>query len=102
VEGNEFLLDTARTIKAIADELRVPLVFKSSYDKANRSSAKSFRGPGIKKGLAALSLVRNKLGIPVLTDIHEIGEVKTAAKVADVLQVPAFLSRQTSLLTAAA
>ena len=102
VEGSDFLLMTARTIKNIADELRVPLVFKSSYDKANRSSAKSFRGLGIKKGLAAMALVKKKLGIPVLTDIHEIGEVKTAAKVADVLQVPAFLSRQTSLLTAAA
>jgi len=102
VEGADFLLKTARIIKAVADDLGVPLVFKSSYDKANRSSAKSFRGLGIKKGLEALALVKNKLGIPVLTDIHEIGEVKTAAKVADVLQVPAFLSRQTSLLTAAA
>ena len=82
--------------------LRVPLVFKSSYDKANRTSAQKFPGPGIKKGLAALALVKKKLGIPVLTDIHEIEEVKAAAKVADVLQIPAFLSRQTSLLTAAA
>ena len=97
VEGIEFLLSAAKTIKAITDELRVPLVFKSSYDKANRSSGKSFRGLGIKKGLEAMALVKKKLGIPILTDIHEIGEVKTAAKVADVLQVPAFLSRQTSL-----
>src|SRR5579872_5242723 len=86
VEGTDFLLGAARIIKNIADELGVALVFKSSYDKANRSSAKSFRGLGIKKGLAALGSVKKKLGIPVLTDIHEISEVKTAARVADVLQ----------------
>ncbi len=102
VEGTDFLLKTASTLKGIADSLRVPLVFKSSYDKANRSSSKSFRGPGLKKGLAALAAVKKKLGLPILTDIHEIDEVKTAAKVADVLQIPAFLSRQTSLLSAAA
>jgi 2-dehydro-3-deoxyphosphooctonate aldolase (KDO 8-P synthase) len=102
VEGEAFLLKTASTLKSITDALRVPLVFKSSYDKANRSSGKSFRGPGLRKGLAALALVKRKLGLPVLTDIHEIGEVKAAAKVADVLQIPAFLSRQTSLLAAAA
>jgi 2-dehydro-3-deoxyphosphooctonate aldolase (KDO 8-P synthase) len=102
VEGSDFLLKTAATIKGIADELRVPLIFKSSYDKANRTSAKSFRGPGMKKGLAALAMVKKKMGLPVLTDVHEIEEVKAAAKVADVLQIPAFLSRQTSLLSAAA
>ena len=102
IEGRDFLLKTARTIKGIADEFGVPLVFKSSYDKANRTSAKSFRGPGLKKGLADLASVKKKLNIPVLTDIHEIGEVKAAAKVANVLQIPAFLSRQTSLLMEAA
>jgi 2-dehydro-3-deoxyphosphooctonate aldolase (KDO 8-P synthase) len=102
VEGEAFLLKTASILKSITDALRVPLVFKSSYDKANRSSGKSFRGPGLKKGLLALAQVKKKLGLPILTDIHEINEVKAAAKVADVLQVPAFLSRQTSLLTAAA
>ncbi len=102
VEGADFLLKTAKTIKSIADEFQIPLVFKSSYDKANRSSAKSFRGLGMKKGLAALAAVKKKLELLVLTDIHEIGEVTTAAKVADVLQIPAFLSRQTSLLAAAA
>jgi 2-dehydro-3-deoxyphosphooctonate aldolase (KDO 8-P synthase) len=102
VEGADFLLKAAARIKSIADELRVPLVFKSSYDKANRTSARSFRGPGLRKGLAALAEVKGKLGLPILTDVHEISEVKTAAKVADVLQVPAFLSRQTSLLAAAA
>lgn len=102
IEGADFLLKTAKTLKAITDEFGVPLVFKSSYDKANRTSVDSFRGPGIKKGLAALAAVRKKLGIPVLTDVHEIHEVKEAAKVADVLQIPAFLSRQTNLLLAAA
>jgi len=102
IEGEAFLLKTARTLKEIADTYEVPLVFKSSFDKANRSSGKSFRGPGLKKGLSALAKVRKTLGIPVLTDIHEIGEVREAAKVADVLQIPAFLSRQTSLLVEAA
>lgn len=102
VESPEFLMKTAKIIREIADEVRVPLVFKSSYDKANRSSGKSFRGIGIKKGLAALAAVKKRYGVPVLTDIHEIEEVPVAAKVADVLQVPAFLSRQTSLLAAAA
>ena len=102
VEGTDFLFKTAKTIQGIAEGLHVPLVFKSSYDKANRSSSKSFRGPGIKSGLDALARVKKNLGLPILTDVHEIGEVKAAAKVADVLQIPAFLSRQTSLLTAAA
>jgi len=102
IEGTDFLLATAKKIKAIADEYHVPLVFKSSYDKANRSSFKGFRGPGMKKGLVSLMWVKKKLGLPVLTDVHEINEVKIAAKVADVLQIPAFLSRQTSLLMAAA
>jgi len=102
IEGTDFLMKTAKTIKGITDALGVPLVFKSSYDKANRTSIKGFRGPGLKKGLGDLALVKKKLGIPVLTDIHEIGEVKAASKVANVLQIPAFLSRQTSLLMEAA
>ena len=102
IEGTDFLLKTATTIKGITDSLGVPLVFKSSYDKANRSSVKGFRGPGLKRGLASLLWVKKKLGLPVLTDIHEISEVKIAAKVADVLQIPAFLSRQTSLFIDAA
>ena len=102
IEGTDFLLKTAKTIKAITDEFKVPLVFKSSYDKANRTSIKGFRGPGLWAGLADLALVKKKLEIPVLTDIHEIGEVEAAARVADVLQIPAFLSRQTSLLMEAA
>jgi 2-dehydro-3-deoxyphosphooctonate aldolase (KDO 8-P synthase) len=102
IEGEDFILKTARTLKAITDYYEVPLVFKSSFDKANRTSAKSFRGPGLKKGLAILAKVKKTLGLSLLTDIHEIEEVKTAAKVVDVLQIPAFLSRQTSLLMEAA
>ncbi len=102
IEGTDFLMKTAKTLKGIADELGIPLVFKSSYDKANRSSGKGFRGPGLKKGLADLAMVKKKWGLPILTDVHEIGEVKPAAKVAEVLQIPAFLSRQTSLLIEAA
>lgn len=102
IEGTDFLLKTAKTIKSITDEMGVPLVFKSSFDKANRSSAQGYRGPGLKKGLADLAMVKKKLGIPILTDIHEISEVKVASKVVDVLQIPAFLSRQTSLLLEAA
>jgi 2-dehydro-3-deoxyphosphooctonate aldolase (KDO 8-P synthase) len=102
IEGTDFLLKTAKTIMGITNSLGIPLVFKSSYDKANRTSIKGFRGPGLKKGLSDLSLVKKKFGIPVLTDVHEIGEVRYAAKVANVLQIPAFLSRQTSLLMEAA
>ena len=76
IEGTDFLLKAAQTIKRIADEFGVPLVFKSSYDKANRTSVKGFRGPGLKKGLADLAMIKKKFGIPVLTDIHEIEEVK--------------------------
>jgi len=102
IEGEEFLLKAAKKIKDITDSFGVPLVFKSSFDKANRSSVKGYRGPGLKKGLSALAKVKKKFDVPVLTDIHEIEEVKVAAKVADVLQIPAFLSRQTSLLVEAA
>jgi 2-dehydro-3-deoxyphosphooctonate aldolase (KDO 8-P synthase) len=102
IEGREFLLKTAKTLKEIAGSVGVPIVFKASYDKANRSSVRGFRGPGLKKGLADLAYVKKRLTLPILTDVHEISEVKEAAKVADVLQIPAFLSRQTSLLQAAA
>ncbi len=98
IEGEKFLLKTARTIKGITDKLGIPLVFKASYDKANRSSGDSFRGPGLEEGLEILARVKVTLGIPILADVHEISEVKRAAWVADVLQIPAFLSRQTSLL----
>ncbi len=102
IEGADFLLKTAMTLKSITDGFGVPLVFKSSYDKANRTSVKGYRGPGMKKGLSVLSAVKKRLGIPILTDVHDVAEVKQASQTADVLQIPAFLSRQTSLLTAAA
>ena len=92
----------AREIKKITDELNVPFVFKSSYDKANRSSIKSFRGPGAKLGLEILRRIREEIGVPVLSDIHSQSEVKPASKVLDCIQIPAFLSRQTDILVEAA
>jgi 2-dehydro-3-deoxyphosphooctonate aldolase (KDO 8-P synthase) len=98
IEGEDFLLKTARAIQRITRKLGIPLVFKASYDKANRSSGESFRGPGLEKGLEMLANIKKKLGISILADVHEVAEVKAASRVADVLQIPAFLSRQTSLL----
>jgi 2-dehydro-3-deoxyphosphooctonate aldolase (KDO 8-P synthase) len=86
----------------MAREAGVPYVFKASFDKANRTSLSSFRGPGLERGLAALELVKRELGVPILTDVHEPEQAERAAEVADVLQIPAFLSRQTDLLAAAA
>ncbi len=102
VESRELLIETAGRLKEICGRLGVPLIFKSSYDKANRSSGKSFRGPGKEQGLAILAEVRKKVGVPVLTDVHAIEEVKPAAEVVDVLQTPAFLCRQTDFIRAAA
>src|SRR5438067_10985313 len=86
----------------MARRLRVPFIFNASYDKANRTSARSFRGPGLAEGLRTLAAVKSRAGVPVLTDIHEPSQAQAAAEVADVLQIPAFLSRQTDLLVAAA
>jgi 2-dehydro-3-deoxyphosphooctonate aldolase (KDO 8-P synthase) len=102
IESPEHALRMADAIRAIADRLRVPVVFKSSFDKANRTSGESFRGPGLTAGLETLAHVRARTGLPVLTDVHEVWQVEPAAAVVDVLQVPAFLSRQTDLLVAAA
>ncbi len=102
IESRQLALDTAGTLKEICAGLGVSLIFKSSYDKANRSSGKSFRGLGIDKGLKILDEVRRTLGVPILTDVHSIGEVQPAAAVADVLQTPAFLCRQTDFIRAAA
>jgi 2-dehydro-3-deoxyphosphooctonate aldolase (KDO 8-P synthase) len=102
VESRQLQMDTAGELKRICDELAVPFIFKSSYDKANRSSAKSFRGPGMEQGLAILAEVRKALGVPVLTDVHTEEEVPLAARVVDVLQTPAFLCRQTDFIRAAA
>ena len=90
----------AERLGAIARELGVPYIFKASYDKANRSSVSSYRGPGLKKGLKILAGIKKRTGLPILTDIHEVSHVGPAAEVCDVLQVPAFLSRQTDLLVA--
>ncbi len=86
----------------ITTALGIPLIFKASYDKANRSSASSYRGPGMERGLDILSSVRSRFGVPILTDVHEVEQVEKAAAVADVLQIPAFLCRQTDLVVAAA
>jgi 2-dehydro-3-deoxyphosphooctonate aldolase (KDO 8-P synthase) len=92
----------AARLKDITGELGIPLVFKASYDKANRSSLGSYRGPGLERGLEILAGVRDRYGVPILTDVHEVSHVEKAAQVADVLQIPAFLCRQTDLVLEAA
>lgn len=92
---------TARHLKAVAERLQIPLYFKSSYDKANRSSLHSYRGPGLQKGLEILQSVRDEFGLPLLTDVHSAEEAEEAGRVVDMLQIPAFLSRQTDILVAA-
>jgi len=100
LEGREMALTIARSMQATCTRLGVPYVFKSSYDKANRTAWNSFRGPGLKAGLEILAAVRREIGVPVLTDVHTVEEANEAAGVVDILQVPAFLARQTDLLTA--
>ncbi len=102
IESAEHTLMMARECAARAREAGLDFVFKSSFDKANRSSIKSFRGLGMEAGLNVLSRVKDELGVPVLTDVHDVSQVETVAKVADVLQIPAFLSRQTDLISEAA
>ena len=102
IESEQLALETAERIAEIAAALRIPYVFKSSYDKANRSSIHSFRGPGLHAGVTVLRKVRERVGVPVLTDIHSVEEAAVAAEAADILQIPAFLCRQTDLLVAAA
>lgn len=101
IEGREKCLAIAKALKGLAKSERIPLVFKASFDKANRSSIKSFRGEGREKGLEILAEVKAKFGLPVLTDVHSVDDVHAAAKVCDVIQIPAFLCRQTDLLVAA-
>jgi 2-dehydro-3-deoxyphosphooctonate aldolase (KDO 8-P synthase) len=101
IESEALALDVARRLAALAHRLGLPLVFKASFDKANRSSLKSFRGPGLQEGLRVLRRVKEETGLPVLTDVHEPAQCAPAAEVCDVLQVPAFLCRQTDLLLAA-
>jgi len=102
VESRELQIETAGRLKEMCARLGVPFIFKSSYDKANRSSSKSFRGPGMEEGLRILAEVKRQVGVPVLTDVHEKDEVKPVAAVVDVLQTPAFLCRQTDFIQAAA
>jgi len=102
IESRELALDTAGILKEISDQLQIPFIYKSSYDKANRSSHKSFRGLGMEQGLAILETVQQEIGVPVLTDVHDVGEIESVASVADVLQTPAFLCRQTEFIRAVA
>lgn len=101
IESHEHALMMARRLAATAKRLGVPYIFKASFDKANRTSASSYRGPGLDRGLEILAAIRKQVGVPVLTDIHEAGQAAPAAQACDVLQIPAFLCRQTDLLEAA-
>jgi 2-dehydro-3-deoxyphosphooctonate aldolase (KDO 8-P synthase) len=101
LESQEHALTLADSLQSIALRVGIDLVFKASYDKANRTSVTSYRGPGLDKGLQILQTVKEKTGLPVLSDIHDVSQVKPAAEVLDILQIPAFLSRQTDLLVAA-
>ena len=102
IESESHAIETALAVRDAARRVGIPCVFKASYDKANRTSAGSFRGPGLREGLRVLAKVRETVGVPILTDIHEPSHAEPVAAVADVLQIPAFLSRQTDLLVAAA
>jgi len=102
IESRQMAFDTAAELKEICAGLGVPFIYKSSYDKANRSSDKSFRGPGMEEGLGILAEVREKVGVPVLTDVHDIDQIAAVAAVVDVLQTPAFLCRQTDFIHAVA
>ncbi len=102
IESEEHALKMAECISGVAKALKFPYIFKASYDKANRTSIKSFRGPGVGEGLRILQKVKETVGVPVLTDVHEAVDVQRVAEVVDVLQIPAFLCRQTDLLIAAA
>ncbi|MCI0457440.1 MAG: 3-deoxy-8-phosphooctulonate synthase [Gemmataceae bacterium] len=101
IESHELTLSIAERLRELADRLDLPLIFKASFDKANRTSGKSFRGPGLQEGLRTLEAVKRCTGLPVTTDIHEIDQAAPAAEVCDLLQIPAFLARQTDLIQAA-
>lgn len=102
IESRDRTFRLARRLKSVCVELNVPFIFKASFDKANRSSIHSFRGPGLEEGLRILAEIKTELGVPVLSDVHETSQVERAAGVLDVIQIPAFLCRQTDLLLAAA
>jgi 2-dehydro-3-deoxyphosphooctonate aldolase (KDO 8-P synthase) len=98
IEDGNVAMETAAFLKNLASELEIPFIFKASYDKANRSSVDSFRGPGMEKGLEILATIKEELGIPILSDVHRFEEIESAAKVLDIVQVPAFLCRQTDFV----
>jgi 2-dehydro-3-deoxyphosphooctonate aldolase (KDO 8-P synthase) len=100
IESHELTLQIAETLAALSQRLRVPIVFKASFDKANRTSGKSFRGPGLRDGMKTLAAVKQKTGLPITTDVHETGQVGPVAEVCDLIQIPAFLARQTDLVQA--
>jgi len=100
IESRDLVLDLAARLVALAQKENIPLIFKASYDKANRTSVRSFRGPGLAKGLEILAEIKAKYQVPILTDVHQVSEVGPAAEVADILQLPAFLCRQTDLVVA--
>ena len=102
IESEDITLEVAHFLKDVRDELEIPVIFKTSYDKANRTSLDSYRGPGIDRGLEIIKKVKEETGLPVLSDVHNTGEIEKAARVLDVLQIPAFLCRQTDLLLSAA
>jgi 2-dehydro-3-deoxyphosphooctonate aldolase (KDO 8-P synthase) len=102
IESQRHATDIARALRELSARHRVPFIFKASYDKANRTSIRSYRGPGLVEGLRILAAIRAELGVPILTDVHEPSQAAAAAEVVDVLQIPAFLCRQTDLLVAAA
>jgi 2-dehydro-3-deoxyphosphooctonate aldolase (KDO 8-P synthase) len=102
IESEDHAIRMAEIIKGVSRSLNIPFIFKASYDKANRTSLKSFRGPGLKEGLRILRKVKDEVRVPILTDVHETGDVPAVAEVADILQIPALLCRQTDLIVAAA
>ena len=102
IESRDLALRVAETFVSVTQELEIPYIFKASFDKANRSSIHSFRGPGLDEGLKVLSDVKTEFGVPVITDVHEVSQALPTAEVCDVLQVPAFLARQTDLIAAVA
>ena len=101
IESEAHAMDMAERLAVITSDLGIPFIFKASYDKANRSSVASYRGPGLQEGLRILGNIKKRMGLPILTDVHEVSQVGSVAEVCDVLQIPAFLSRQTDLLVAA-
>src|SRR3954453_2495878 len=102
IESEEHALKMAEAISGVCKALKIPYIFKASFDKANRTSLQSFRGPGLKEGLRILAKVKKTVDVPILTDVHEISQMEASADVVDVIQIPAFLCRQTDLLVAAA